>query len=282
MASGAEGAHHDVTHGLFGQRGRVDDHGVQSARFRNQRSMRRKVGRHGAVDGLRGFRRSGEAHTANACGRGQRRADRFTGTGQELQRGAWNTRLVHQPRAERADQGRFLGRLRQHSVARRQCARDLTRKDREGEVPRADARDRAKWDRIATRDPLRLRRVITQEVHRLAQLRYRVGQCLAGFSCQQSEYLSVMLFVEHRRAAQYVGALVRGRIPWPCAFDRAACVRLAYIPHRADALIGASGVRLFVDTLSFSIESEQRLGVPFVIREALARVIDRFQRQRIA
>src|SRR5690606_20422664 len=91
------------------------------------------------------------------------------------------------------DERALLGRLRDHGIARDERGRDLAREDRERKVPWADAdeysaavepqlvvlaRRAGQHDRRGE-EPARLRRVVAQEVHRLADLGDRVRDRLA-------------------------------------------------------------------------------------------------------
>ena len=60
LAGGAEGRRHDVVRDLLGQRGRVDDHGVDAAGLGDQRHDRAVLGGERAVDEPRHLGRAGE------------------------------------------------------------------------------------------------------------------------------------------------------------------------------------------------------------------------------
>ena len=89
----------------------------------------------------------------------------------------------------RRDQRGFLGGLCQYGVARDERGGDLAGEDRQREVPRADAGDRA--ERLVRRAEAaaRLIGVIAQEVDRLAHLPDRVRDRLAGLSHRQPDQL---------------------------------------------------------------------------------------------
>ena len=95
-----------------------------------------------ALDQPRDLGRAGEHHGRGLRRADQRRADRAV-AGQELQRVCGNAGLVQDAHGLGGDQRRFLGRLGQHRVAGDQRRRDLAGEDRQREVPRADADDRA-------------------------------------------------------------------------------------------------------------------------------------------
>ena len=75
LAGRAKRRRHDVVGDLFGQRGRVDDHGIDAAGLRDQRHDRAVLGGERAVDRTRDFGRAGEDDAGDVGMRRQRRAD---------------------------------------------------------------------------------------------------------------------------------------------------------------------------------------------------------------
>ncbi len=75
LAGGAKCRHHDIVGNLFGQRGRVHDHGINAAGFRDQRHDRAILGGKRAVDRTRHLGRAGEDDAGDIRMRHQRRAD---------------------------------------------------------------------------------------------------------------------------------------------------------------------------------------------------------------
>ncbi len=67
----------------------------------------------------------------------------FAVAGKQLQHVGRDTRLVHQGDGVMRNERRLLGRLGNHRVARGKRRRDLTGKDGQGKIPRADAREHA-------------------------------------------------------------------------------------------------------------------------------------------
>ena len=79
MACAAEGAlHHGIDH-LFGQRGAVHQHGVDTAGFGDERDDGAVFGGQRAVDGAGHRGRTGEHHTRNTGQRYQGRAHGVAG-----------------------------------------------------------------------------------------------------------------------------------------------------------------------------------------------------------
>ncbi len=99
------------------------------------------------------------------------------------------------------DQRRLLGGLRDHCVAGRKRGDHLAGEDREREVPRADAGEhaataqaqairlagRARHDETPAEGLLGTRRIVAEEIDRLAHFGNRVGHGLAGFRDQQAD-----------------------------------------------------------------------------------------------
>ena len=176
-----KGRGEDVAHCLFGQRGAVHQHRVQTAGFRDQRRGRVQMGGHAGPDRQRGGGRSGEGHARDPGIAGQRRPHRPV-AGQQLQRGGWHARLQHQVGRQARDQRGLRRGFGEHGIASRQRRRDLPGKDRQRKVPRADAREQP------TRrggQALGLVGVVAQEIDRLAQFANAIGQGLARLAREQ-------------------------------------------------------------------------------------------------
>ena len=75
LAGGAERRGHDIVGDLLGQRGGVDDHGVDAAGLGDQRHDRAVLGGERAVDRARHLRRAGEDDAGDIAMRDERRAD---------------------------------------------------------------------------------------------------------------------------------------------------------------------------------------------------------------
>jgi hypothetical protein len=90
----------------------------------------------------------------------QRRADLSAVADDDLENGRRNARFVENRDGAQAHQRRLLGRLGYHRVAGRQRGGDLAGEDRQREVPRADAGERAAADSASAlpAGPGRLRR----------------------------------------------------------------------------------------------------------------------------
>ena len=115
----------------------------------------------------------------------------------------------------RSDQRRLFGRLGQHGVTGSQSGGDLTAENRQREVPRADAHHRAQRAVAVIAEVIAcLRRVVAQEVHRLAHFGNGVGEGLTGFTYQQAHQLLHFRFHLVGGAIEHGGALGRqGRLP---------------------------------------------------------------------
>ena len=128
---------HDVVGDLFGQRGGIDDHGIDAAGFRDQRHDRAVLGGQRAVDRSRDLGRAGEDDAGDIGMRHQRRADAAVALHQ-MQRGSGHAGLMQQPHGLARDQRRLFGRFCDHGIAGHQRRRDLAQKDRQRKIPRRD------------------------------------------------------------------------------------------------------------------------------------------------
>ena len=146
LAGAVEGGGDDVADHLLGERRGIDHQRVLPAGLGDQRD--------GLAVGLsrsaswRWISRATSVEPVNitpwtrAIG-DQRRAD-LAGAGQELQGCRRDAGLVQHAHGLGGDQRRLLGRLGQHRVAGGKRRGDLAGEDRQREVPRADADDRAR------------------------------------------------------------------------------------------------------------------------------------------
>ena len=178
----ARGDH--VVHHLFRQRGGVDDHRVLAAGLGDQHRARAAARRELCGDVARHLGGAGEHHAGDARIRQQARADRLAGAAQQLQHLARHARGMEEfGQAQRHQRG-LLGRLGDHGVAGHQGRGQLAGENRDREVPRADAEDRAaRRERVPVRaeQRLRLHGVVAAEVDGFAHLGERVGERLARF-----------------------------------------------------------------------------------------------------
>ena len=125
----------------------------------------------------------------------------------------------------RGDQRRLLGGLGEHGVARGQRRGHLAGEDGQRKIPRADAHEHTAAVHGAARCARRsgraccsgvaksrfgARRVVAQEVHRLAHFGERIRPCLAGFAHAQTHQLHALRLEGIGGAAQ---AAARGRLP---------------------------------------------------------------------
>ena len=232
LAGAVEGRGQHIADRLFRQGRGVDDHRVHAAGLGDQRRdgaiarRQRPVDEGGRVVG------AGKGH-ARQGGMGQHDlADPRAVARQELQHLGRHAGLVQQPHRFMGDQRRLLRGLGHHAVAGSQCGRDLSREDRDREVPRRDAgKDAAPVQRdlvalaggagqqhwTGKLGPAALR-IVAQEVHRLAQVGHGIVQSLARLAHQQRHQADAVRLVEiggalenrrARHAALQVPAMLR-------------------------------------------------------------------------
>ncbi len=104
---------------------------------------------------------------------------------------------MHQTHSQMCDQRRLLRRFGQDGIASGQCGGDLAGKDGQREIPWADASEGADGRALG-----RIGSVVTQEIHRLAQLGHRIGDGFPGLAGEDRENLTVILLVEVRHAVE--------------------------------------------------------------------------------
>ena len=121
---------HDGIDNVLGQGSAVNEHGVDAARFCDQRHDGAVFVGEAALNDLRDLRGAGEHHARDARMRNERCADSFAEADHTVQRVARNARCVQQLDRFKRDDGRLLGGLCDDRVAcdERRC--HLARKDR--------------------------------------------------------------------------------------------------------------------------------------------------------
>ena len=222
--------HHRVDH-LLGQRAAVDQHRVDAAGLSDQRNDGAVFHSQCALDDLGDLRGAGEHHTGNAGLGDQRRTHGFARAVQQLQCIGGHTRSMQQIDGELGNAGRLLGGFGQHGVASSESRCHLTRKNRQREIPGADADPdtaRGQAQRVGfaghtvhcanlcaihhraingLHDAFGFICVVTQEVHRFAHFCNCIAPSLERFFDQQRAQLRSG--VQHRIGcfAQHGGTL---------------------------------------------------------------------------
>ena len=135
LAGRAERRGHDVVGDLLGQRGRIDDHRIDAAGFRDQRHDRAVLGGERAIDRSGDLGRSGEDDTGDVRLRHQRRANASV-AGHQMQRRSGHAGLMQQANGRRRNPRRLFGGLGNDRIAGHQRRRDLAEEDRQREIPR--------------------------------------------------------------------------------------------------------------------------------------------------
>ncbi len=224
LTGGTERRRDHVVHDLFGQRRRIDDHGIDAAGLGDQRHDQPAFSGEGLIDGAADFGRAREGDADDARIGDEAGADLAVAE-HELQRGRRNAGFVQQRHRASGDERRLLGRLGDHGVAGDERGADLAEKDGEGKVPRTDAdkdaaaaitqdvalAGRPRHRRIGEA-AARLRGVVAAIIDRLAPLGERIVQGLAAFGLQQSEKLAAMRFKPPGGALERSGALADRRL----------------------------------------------------------------------
>ena len=226
---------HDVEHELFGERRAVGEHHVEPAGFRDQRADRARSRRHATLDEARGFGGAREHHAGEARIARQRAAHFGAVARHELQRLGRHARLQQQTRGVGRGQRRLFGRFGDHGVAGGQRRGDLARVDSQRKIPRTDAAEhtlaaqpqqvalagRARQRGLVREIATRARRVVAQEIDRLAHFADGVGQGLAGLAHAARHQRRAVLFEQHRRALEH------GRAFLAAAASQSSCARNA-------------------------------------------------------
>ena len=205
----------DIQHHLFRQGGRIDDHRIHAAGFGDQRrraTLRIETSRQVALQ-QRGDRgRAGKHHTAHALVAGQLRADGFAEARQQLHHASRHACLQQNAHRLRGDQRRLFRRFRQHAVACRQRGGDLAGENRQREVPRADADDRAERTMgFIIEIALHQACVVVKEIDRFSHFGDGIAEGFARFAHQNADKRLHLAFHHHRGALQNGGALLRRR-----------------------------------------------------------------------
>ena len=219
----SEGGRDYIRHHLFGQRRRIDDHRVDSARFRDQRQDRALLIRQQRMrDSAGGAGRAGESDALDAAIGGDRRAN-FRSAGDEDQhilRHAGGMRQLHRARG---DPRRLRRRLGDHGVAGDERRRRLPQEDREREIPRRDRRPYAATIEVhhvaLAGRPRQLDRlqvgarpgsIITAEIDGFAHFGKRIGDRFIRFLDAQRHQLVAVRFEQIAELFEHAGALVDG------------------------------------------------------------------------
>ena len=169
-----------------------------------------------ALDQPRHVGRAGEHHALDARRRRPARAPTSPSPGRSCSAPAGTPASCRMRTACGGDQRRLLGRLGEHRVAGGQRRGDLAGEDRQREVPRADADDRAERPvRVVGRSRgATCVGVVAQEVDRLAHFGDGVGQRSCRPRARSGRAESASALPSGRRRAQAGGALGRrGRLP---------------------------------------------------------------------
>ena len=238
---------------LFRQRRAVDDHRVLAAGLRDQRADRSVAGGQRAIDDPRRIGGAREGDPRNARIGHRSGTDDGAVARQEMQHVGRHARLQQQAHSVRRHQRRLLGRLRQHGIACRQCSGDLSREDREREIPGTDAGEhaasvQAQLVAFAGRSRQTLRacelvpgtgRVVAQEIDGFAHFGDAVRHRLARLAHAHRDEFRRALFEEvgrlvERVAAHAGGRGVPGRLRLHRDVDRRAHVLRRRIRHAAD------------------------------------------------
>ena len=170
------------------------------------------------------------------------------------------------------DQRRLLGRFCQHGIACRQRGGNLSAKDRQREVPRADTDDRAQRAMgFVVKIVAHLAGIIVEEIHRFAHFGNRVAEGFPRFAYQDAHQGRHLAFHQHRGAFEDRCALLRrgGEPDWRVvnrAGQRLLNFVIAGFAHVADDIFW---LRRVDDWLHFAfghrvLQHRQRL--PFVQR----------------
>jgi len=208
---------------LFGESGGIDDQGVLPSGLGNQRNRLavrigpfRKLG----LNETGNLRRTGEHHAVRPGIANQCRAH-LAISGQQLNDARRHAGFTQDCDGQICDQWRLLGGFRQHGIAGRKRGRDLTGKDRERKIPRADAHHGPERAMGVVREALAdLRSVIAQEVDRLPHLANGIRQRLSGLAhnhANQARHASL----HQRGGAIEQGGALRGwcRSPAHCVVN---------------------------------------------------------------
>ena len=208
LAGGAECRRHDVIGDLLGQCRGIDDHGIDAAGLGDQRRNWPIFRRQCAIDRTANFRRPGEDDAGHAAVGHQHGAD-FSVARHEMQRARRYACRMHQLHRLTGNERCLLGGLGNDAVAGCERAGDLAGKNRQREIPRADANEDATaaisqlialtgrarqelWHQCAAS----LAGVVAAIIRRLAHFRNAIVERLAAFDLQQRDQPAAVLLDE--------------------------------------------------------------------------------------
>ena len=110
-----------------------------------------------------------------------------------MKRGARDAGTVQQRDGRGRDERGLFGGFRQHRIARGERGGDLADEDRQREIPRCDAHQRAARCRVGKLAPS-LRCVVAAKIGRFADFSLGVRERLAGFAhCQRKQCAALLL-----------------------------------------------------------------------------------------
>ena len=273
----AEGGSDDVVGHLLGERGGIDDHGVDAAGLGDEGDDRPALLRQRPVDRPCDLGRAGEG---DAGGRGvgdERRSDRSVAR-RKLRRRLGHAGPVEELEGAEGDERRLLGRLRHHGIAGGERRGRLAEEDGERKVPRRDgyedaARPVAEEVALAGRPRHRHRLgekaaglggIVAAEVDRFPDLGNAVVERPAALAGDERDEAVARCFEELGEAVEGRGALDRrhfrpapeaGRRPRHHLVDRFK----RRLQHAADAGLSVGGARHRAG-LAAALRLRQRVG----------------------
>ena len=164
-----------------------------------------------------------------------------------MQRIRWNDSLVQDANTLCCNQRRFFGRLCQHGIACNECGCDLTGKDRQREVPRANADDRSKRLVADAQRTTGLLCIITQEIDGFAHFSNRVRHGFAGFAHDEAKQNRHITLHDIRCALKTSRTFGwRNRRPTCrcllCSFHGFRHIFFGDLRHRTDNIVPVTGV----------------------------------------
>ncbi len=192
----------------------------------------------------------------------------------------------------KGDQRRLFGRLCQHYVAGRQCGAHFADKDRQREIPGADAHHRAQrrsGHSAGAADLPAPRSSALQEIDRLAYFGNRVRQRLAGFANRQRHQFVASGSVQTSSAARSkrggafatAGSIAASRLHRRCRQPPARfrdrqrpCWHRSALPTTSR---WSAGLRTWLtapsgrDTRGFVSHAEQGRGMPLLLADMLSK-----------
>ena len=128
---------------LFGQSGRIDDHGVLPAGLGDEFDDLAIAQSERPIDGDAGVGAAGEHDAVNAGIADQSRADNLAIARNDVQHVWRNAGPMHEPYCAGGDERRLLGRLGHHGIACGERPGDLASENGQWEVPGRDRREHA-------------------------------------------------------------------------------------------------------------------------------------------